>query len=345
MSGKAIIGSIHPIDAVILWVDGNDPLLATKRDIYLRQEKLSYSHPGAYPTLFASNDEIRYSVLSILRFAPFVRKIFIVTDGQDPGLHDYIKAYFPERTDSLIIVDHKEIFRGYEHCLPTFNSASIHSMIWQIEGLSENFVYLNDDIILIREHQPYDWFIDDRPVLRGKWRLPPIKKIISASIKTLIYRKILGNRDYQPGLSFYIRQWKSAYLSGRRFRYFFHCHTPHPLKRSRLEKIFRDNRELMEKTISCRFRSSDQLLMSSLAYHQEIEEKNRNFADMNLCYLHPIYSKKHITRKIKGCISDQSIKTVCIQSLDMIDSDTRDEILNWIGKLMDTEDPISPDKF
>lgn len=84
----------YPIDAVITWVDGNDP--------EHRRKRLSYEKGGesrlddvAGDIRYVSIGEIRYCVASILRFAPFVRKIFIVTDGQDPCLGDFIESRFP----------------------------------------------------------------------------------------------------------------------------------------------------------------------------------------------------------------------------------------------------------
>ena len=116
----------NPIDAVILWVDGSDPKLAEKRNRYLALEKQTVRHPGALPTRFASSDEIRYCVLSILTFAPFIRNIFIVTDEQDPGLYDEVRARFPDKAGCLKIVDHKEIFRGYEE-VPAYLQQLVNS--------------------------------------------------------------------------------------------------------------------------------------------------------------------------------------------------------------------------
>ena len=106
MSDNKIPAGSGPVDAVILWVDGSDGRLAEKRERYLAQEKKSVTHPGALPTRFASSNEIRYCVLSILTFAPFVRNIFIVTDEQDPGLDGEVRERFPEKAGCLKIVDH-----------------------------------------------------------------------------------------------------------------------------------------------------------------------------------------------------------------------------------------------
>lgn len=325
--------SSEPVDAVVLWVDGSDPQLAEKRNKYLGEAGLA-GHRGALSTFYASNNEIRYCVFSILKFAPFVRNIFIVTDGQDPNLYEEVKDRFPDRADSLKIVDHKEIFSGYEQYLPTFNSTSILSMMWRIKGLSDNFLFFNDDMFIIRETRPEDWFRNGRPVLRGKWLIPPWKKMVSNYFKTLVNRHLRNNPDYQPKLSFYLRQWNAASLLGMKARYFFHCHTPHPLSRVRLEKYFADKAPLLEKNIADRFRSPDQFLMTSLAYHLEILDGNRQTEKLGLGYLHPYYSKKRMERRIRRCETDLDIKFVCAQSLDMFSPEDRERIFGWMNKIL-----------
>ncbi len=323
-----------PIDAVILWVDGSDARLAEKRRRYLAEKQLTSAHPGAIPARFASSNEIRYCVFSILKFASFVRNIYIVTDEQNPGLNDEVKARFPERAGCLKIVDHREIFRDYEEYLPSFNSSSIHTMIWRIRGLSDNFIYFNDDMILIRETSAEDWFIDGKPVQRGKWLLPPVRKIAGNAIKILINKHLRGNRDYRPKISFYIRQWQTALLLGRRWRYFFHCHTAHPMRITTLEKYFRANDELLRKTISYRFRDAEQLLASSLAYHLEIRNGTAHLARLNLGYLHPWYSEERLNRRIDRCTKDQRIKSICVQSVEMMSGNQREKIFNWLDNVL-----------
>ncbi len=334
MSDNIDSAGSNPIDAVILWVDGSDPKLAEKRDHYLALEKKTNSHPGALPLRFASSNEIRYCVLSILTFAPFVRNIFIVTDEQDPYLYEDIRIRFPEKAGCLKIIDHKEIFRGYEQYLPTFNSSSIQTLIWRIEGLSEKFIYFNDDVILIRETREEDWFIGDMPVLRGKWLLPPFRKMAGNKLKVLINRHLRNKGDYLPKISFYIMQWKSAALLGIKGRYFFHDHTPHPMRRKTLENFFAENVELLEKTISYRFRDSQQLIAPGVAYHLEILSGNRNYRDPRLGYFHPYYSESRMDRRIKRCMNDPRIKTICIQSVEMLSSRQREKIFRWMDSIL-----------
>jgi hypothetical protein len=94
------------IDIVITWVDGNDPLHQQKMQNYLSSsQQISDDING--PTRFRCEGEIMYCVASILRFAPFVRKVFIVTDNQDPHIDKFIKLNFPENKIPIEIIDTK----------------------------------------------------------------------------------------------------------------------------------------------------------------------------------------------------------------------------------------------
>jgi hypothetical protein len=334
MSETGISQTGKPIDAVILWVDGIDKKLSEKRDRYRQLENKKTSHPGSLPLRFTSTGEITYCVRSILKFAGFIRNIYVVTDEQDPDLYEMVKSRFPGRENCIRIVDHREIFRGYEQYLPTFNSSSIHTMIWRIEGLSERFVYFNDDVVLVREHSEEDWFVGDRPVLTGKWRLPPWGRFAGSKLKVLYNKYIKGNSDYIPKVSFYIRQWKTASVAGFRLRHYFHDHSPHPFSKATLEEYFTANKGVLEKIISYRFRDPEQLLTSSLVYHLEILKGNRNLRQVNTGYLHPLYKEKKMTRKIDKCKTDSRYKSVCIQNIDLMREEDRRKIIGWLDSVL-----------
>ena len=48
MSDNTGFANVNPIDAVILWVDGSDPILAEKRNYYLGLEKKTVAHPELF---------------------------------------------------------------------------------------------------------------------------------------------------------------------------------------------------------------------------------------------------------------------------------------------------------
>ncbi|KAM8979687.1 N-acetylglucosamine-1-phosphotransferase subunits alpha/beta isoform X1 [Sarcophilus harrisii] len=99
---------------------------------------------------FEDNEELRYSLRSVEKHAPWVRNIFIVTNGQIPS---WLNLDNPRIT----IVTHQEVFRNLSH-LPTFSSPAIESHIHRIEGLSQKFIYLNDDVMFGKDVWPDDFY-------------------------------------------------------------------------------------------------------------------------------------------------------------------------------------------
>ncbi|XP_063165520.1 N-acetylglucosamine-1-phosphotransferase subunits alpha/beta [Candoia aspera] len=102
------------------------------------------------PSRFEDNEELRYSLRSIERHAPWVRHIFIVTNGQIPS---WLNLDNPRVT----IVTHQDVFQNLSH-LPTFSSPAIESHIHHIRGLSQKFIYLNDDVMFGKDVWPDDFY-------------------------------------------------------------------------------------------------------------------------------------------------------------------------------------------
>nr|XP_023672658.1 N-acetylglucosamine-1-phosphotransferase subunits alpha/beta isoform X1 [Paramormyrops kingsleyae] len=99
---------------------------------------------------FEDNEELRYSLRSVETHAPWVRHIFIVTNGQIPS---WLNLDNPRVT----IVTHQEIFQNVSH-LPTFSSPAIETHIHRIPGLSRKFIYLNDDVMFGKDVWPDDFY-------------------------------------------------------------------------------------------------------------------------------------------------------------------------------------------
>jgi glycosyltransferase involved in cell wall biosynthesis len=138
-----------PIDVVYTWVDGSDAAWRTRRD--QRHLEIDGAHPdGVGEERFRDLEELRYSLRSLHAFAPWVRHIWLVTDDQTP-------AWLDPDAPGLTVVSHRDIFHDPTH-LPTFNSHSIEANLHHIDGLSNHFLYLNDDVLLGREVPPQRFF-------------------------------------------------------------------------------------------------------------------------------------------------------------------------------------------
>ncbi|MGC2942556.1 Stealth CR1 domain-containing protein [Brevibacterium sp. FAM 24638] len=141
-----------PIDAVYTWVDGADPAWVTSKRRLEAQLAGHEYHPEAnHEARFESKDELKYSLRSLEYFAPWFNKVYIVTAGQLPS---WLNVDHPK----IVMIDHSDIYDVPDH-LPTFNSNSIISRLHHIPGLSEHFIYLNDDVMFGKPVRPQDFFL------------------------------------------------------------------------------------------------------------------------------------------------------------------------------------------
>ena len=101
---------------------------------------------------FEDNDELRYSLRSLEKFAPWIRHVFIVTNGQIP-------SWLNMDNPRLTVVSHSELFTNTSH-LPTFSSPAIESHLHRIKGLSDKFVYMNDDVMFGKAVWPDDFYTE-----------------------------------------------------------------------------------------------------------------------------------------------------------------------------------------
>jgi hypothetical protein len=320
----------EPIDVVIAWVDGNDPTHKKKLKPYLTTSVIT-SDDIAGPTRFRSVGEIFYCVASVFRFAPFVRKIFIITDNQNPNLDDFILQNFPDSNIQIEIIDHSVLFRGYEDYLPIFNSMSIESCTYRIPGLSENYVYLNDDFFLVRPAKYKDWFFDDKIIAYGNWRNMPLDRLLWMIKPLKNGHKPIGFKDTMIA---------AARKMGYRWKYFHIEHIPHPLKKSVFEKYFSENPDHLIENLSHKFRNSKQFNPQE-TYYLLMFEKGKAIpsrAENILLYLKPVKrSKNYVARKIKAFEQNPAIKFCCIGSLDLASEEDRDQLLGWLKNLIDIE--------
>ena len=147
---------IPNIDLVYLWVDGNDPKWQAKRNAFL--ERKVENSLSSFNGRYVNNDELKYSLRSVERYAPWVRKIFIVTDDQTPEWLDI-------ENPKIKIIDHKEILPA--ESLPCFNSNVLEHFLYKISNLSEYFILSNDDTFFNKIVSPTTFFgKDGYPIIR-----------------------------------------------------------------------------------------------------------------------------------------------------------------------------------
>lgn len=332
---------VQPIDAVITWVDGADPVHAAKLDTFLAAKGLSRSG-GASKARFHHAGELDYCVTSLLKFAPWLRTVFIVTDGQRPALLDKLCGTAFEQRVQLI--DHKVIFSGYESALPSFNSMAISSLLWRIPGIAEQFLYLNDDFMLIRPTYPHDFFRDNKVVLRGKWNLLPEAIPGSSVIRWL--RRYSGRESKKNRVSFWALQQACARLLGFAKKYFRLPHVPHAWKRSSWEQIFNEFPDAVEVNIRAQLRSADQYVPEALSSHFHWRE-NMVCCDntrTNMQLKPAEQSLFRITAKLRKAEQSEDIIFACLQSVEAASEAKQQLIFSWLDKRIGKLDDLLQEK-
>lgn len=130
-----------PIDVVFTWVDSSDSKWQENYRLNVNNQSDNIGLHATDQARFMNHDELYYSVYAVQNFMPWVRKIFIVTAGQTP-------KWLDDTHQEIHIVDHSEIIES--QYLPTFNSHVIEANLHRIPGLSEHFIYFNDDVFVAR---------------------------------------------------------------------------------------------------------------------------------------------------------------------------------------------------
>lgn len=137
------------IDMVYLWCDGNETEFKKRRQLYSKNVNESSSNEVNGDKRFISNDELKYSLRSLEMYAPWINHVFIVTDRQKP-------EWLNIRYDKVTVVDHSEIMP--KDIIPCFNSDVIEYFLGFIPGLSEYYLFSNDDMYFGRTAKPEDFF-------------------------------------------------------------------------------------------------------------------------------------------------------------------------------------------
>lgn len=140
------------IDVVYTWVNGSEPAHVASRHQVIPPEEFAkpQAEVGEHHNLeFRFRDfgpvhsTLRYSLLSLAKYAKELRKIHIVV-GDDQELPSFLN----HSSMTFVFHRHSEILPN--KCLPTFNSFAIETSLHKLKGLSKCYVYINDDMLLLQ---------------------------------------------------------------------------------------------------------------------------------------------------------------------------------------------------
>ncbi|MDN7142941.1 stealth conserved region 3 domain-containing protein [Pseudomonas sp. JQ170] len=226
------------IDAVYTWVNQSDPQW---------QEMWKQNFPETYydKDRYTDNSELKYSLRSLSKYAPWINRIFIVSNCKKPS--------WLVLNDRIHWIDHQEIFPAPE-ALPTFNSHAIECCLHRIPDLEENFIYFNDDFFLAQPCLQSDFFDEfDRSISYFE----PYGMVSGAS-NSEDPDYLVAAKNSRQLLQLQLPSYEARQL---------HKHVPYALKKSVLQKIERHYPSAFTATQNSKTRSSKDINLTSFLYH------------------------------------------------------------------------------
>ncbi len=283
-----------PIDAVYTWVDGNDTdWQQRKNQALVAQGEAEINEIAANLSRYVSRDELRYSLRSLVAFLPWIRTIYLVTDDQIPPWLDV--------DHSLIkVVRHRDIFRDTGR-LPTFNSHAIESRLHHIAGLSEHFIYVNDDMFFGRPQLPTTFFHAN-----GLAKFFPSPAQLDVGPATVYDAPVTAagknNRRH-------IRE-RFGRMITQKMR-----HVPYPLRKSVLEEIERQLTEDVLGTAEHQFRHpADLSIPSSLQHYWSF--LSRKAVPGSIAYTYADLAHPSTPVKLARLLARRDCDTFCLNDTD-----------------------------
>jgi hypothetical protein len=234
-----------PVDVVYTWVDGEEPAMRAKRARFQERGTAEILDKETNASRYTSHDELKYSLRSLAMYADFVRHIYIVTDGQKPHWLD-------DTVSGITVVDHRDIFPA--GVLPVFNSHAIETRLHHIPGLSDQYLYLNDDVFFGRRVTPEHFFHGS-----GLMKIPvsPLKIGVGKPHAEETATNSAGKNVRRLLLEKFGRMTTNNFM-----------HTPLPQQRetlTRLEELFAED---VRRTMASRFRSPSDIAMTAPLLYQ-----------------------------------------------------------------------------
>ncbi|MBL1291558.1 stealth family protein [Streptomyces sp. For3] len=303
-----------PVDAVYTWVDGADPEWIRRRATALG--RTDYHEQAISAARFTSRDELRYSLRSLHQFAPWLRTVYLVTDGQVP-------AWLHTDHPGLKVVPHSEIFSDAS-ALPTFNSHAIESQLHHIPGLSDHFLYFNDDVFLGRSVTPEEFFhANGLSKYFPSNSLVPMTPASAEDPPSEIAAK--NNRVVIAGTFDRVLTRKMK-------------HVPHSLRRDILQEIEDRYPAEHRQTQHSHFRSPTDLSITSSLHHYYGQQTSRSVPG-RIRYTYLDLAAPNTGRHLNRLLARRDYHTFCINDT-VDDPDTAEARTAMLRTFLDTYFPV-----
>ena len=220
------------VDYVFSWVNSDDE---DWKKLY-SQYRPTVETDATSESRFVARNDLKFALRALEKNAPWVRNIFVITNCAPP-------EWLDTEASGITWTDHSEVFPP--DALPTFSSHAIETTLHKIPGLSEHFIYSNDDFFLTRPTGKQDFFFS------------------TGMARTRLESYGMVNGPVQTGQPDYLNSARnSAELLKKKFGVYptrLHTHSPQSLRKSILEEMEAEFPEDFARTRRNRFRADDDI--------------------------------------------------------------------------------------
>lgn len=256
-----------PIDVVFTWVNDKDPEWQKKYQSYMRTNTGNHGQYATDQARFTNHNELYYAIKSVVKYLPWVRTIFLVTDNQKPV---WLREY-----PNVQVIDHAQIISS--KFLPTFNSHVIEAHLHKIPNLAEHFIYFNDDVFVARELPPGHFFkgngLASTFISRKSLSSMSGKGVLTPTLCASINGQKIISRDYGMNIDTPL------------------VHTYIPLRKSVFEFVWNKYSENIELFLENKFRTNNDLNMATFMVPWIAYVRGIGTLERDICHYFNVRSK------------------------------------------------------
>lgn len=264
------------MDIVITYVNGQDPVWQKEYEKTVGKKIIArrYRDWGTMP----------YLMRGIEKYLPQVGNVFLVVSSESQ-VPSWVNR------DEVKVILHKDIIP--QNLLPVFNSAAIEMFLHRIPGLSEQYLYMNDDLFPMNSCDISDFFVENKIVIKHSPCLTAFN----------LFRKHVRNSDHLA---------RKAAGAGKGPVFMRPQHSVSPMLRSHSEAAFKAvEDDIMQNITPLRSEKNiNQYFFTDYLFYKGLTIQKKQ-------------SKRHFStavasaEKICSFIQNPDVKIACINDVDM----------------------------
>lgn len=256
------------IDFVVTWVNSEDSKWQSKKKQFTSESSQISSMNTQ--SRYRNYRLFKYWFRAVEKYAPWVHKIFLITDDQVP-------TWLDTTNEKIVLINHSDYIDP--KYLPTFNSNVIELGIGLIPELAEHFVLFNDDTFLNARVTQEDFFKESLP--RDTYAESPIISTKGSVAHAMVNDMEVIN-DVFSKKQFYLRNWSKVFstkvglkllrtlalLPSKNFSGIWNSHLPVPYLKETFREVWHYMPNDLENTMSNKLRTPNDYNQWLMRYWQ-----------------------------------------------------------------------------